>query len=212
MNVETLRKRLPQLRNFCDMGEQPQLDLRIIGGNQLVPRRGDKSGADFTAGFIAHGDVLQVRLARRQAPGGGGGERIRGVDAVGARVDIGWQGVGIGRFQLGQPTPFENAGGKRIALLGQIIQHRGGGRPRPRRGLFCARQPHFAKQDIAKLLGRTKVEFFPGQNVNIRLEPRHVLRELARKPRQDVPVNRNAAPLHPRQHIDELALQRLVNG
>ncbi len=36
MNVEPVGERLPQLRNIGDMGQQTQLDLRIIRRDELV--------------------------------------------------------------------------------------------------------------------------------------------------------------------------------
>ena len=65
------------------MGEQPQLDLRIIGRDQLVARRGDKGAADFAPGLVAHRNVLQIGLGGGQPPRRRRGERIGGVHAPG---------------------------------------------------------------------------------------------------------------------------------
>jgi hypothetical protein len=56
-----------------EVGEQAKFDLRIIGGEQNVARFGDEGGADAAAEFGADGNVLQVGIGGRKAPGGGSG-------------------------------------------------------------------------------------------------------------------------------------------
>ena len=51
----------------------------------------------------------------------------------------------------------------------------------------------------------------PTRSADVVLEARHGLREVAGEARQHVPVDRDAAPLHARQHRDERALERLVD-
>ena len=51
-----------QRRDVGDLGEQPQLDLRIVGRDQLVARRRHEGAADLAAFLGADRDVLQVRL------------------------------------------------------------------------------------------------------------------------------------------------------
>ena len=70
------------------MGEQPQLDLRIIRRDQHMAGRRDKGRANFAAGLIAHRNVLQIGLGRREPSRGRGGERIARVHATGLGVDI----------------------------------------------------------------------------------------------------------------------------
>ena len=62
VNVDVVGKGLFQLWDVGDMREETQLDLRIVGGEQLRPRHGHKSRADFPPRFVAHRDVLQIRL------------------------------------------------------------------------------------------------------------------------------------------------------
>jgi hypothetical protein len=100
VNVEAFAEGFLQRLDIGDFGEQPQLDLRIVGGDELVTVDGDEGTADLAALLGADRNVLQVRLGRGEAPGGGGGERIAGVDAMGLRIDVTRQGVGVGRFEL----------------------------------------------------------------------------------------------------------------
>ena len=70
-------------RNVGDMGEQAQLDLGIVGRDQLAARLGDEGAADLAALLVAHRNVLQIGLGRRQPSGRGRGERVGRVDALG---------------------------------------------------------------------------------------------------------------------------------
>jgi len=69
-------------------------------------------------------------------------------------------GVGIGRFELGQLTPFENLRRHRVQRR-QLFEDRGRRCRRRRSCLSCRRQPEFLEQHIAQLLGRADVEFMP---------------------------------------------------
>ena len=70
-------------RVLGEVREQAQLDLRVVGGEQHVAGRGDEGGADLAAELGADGDVLQVRVGRREAAGGGAGLVESGVEAAG---------------------------------------------------------------------------------------------------------------------------------
>ncbi len=98
-----------------------------------------------------------------------------------------------------------------MALFGQVLQHARRGRPGAGRGLLAPRQAHLAEQDVAELLGRGEVERRADDLLDLGLDPRHPLRELAGQARQHLAVDRDAAPLHPRQRNDQRALQRLVD-
>ncbi len=82
------------------MSKQAQLDLRIIGGKKLRARRGNEGGADLAAEFSAYGNVLQIRIDRRQSPGcRGGGLKC----SVNTRFGISkqWKRIDVSRLQLG---------------------------------------------------------------------------------------------------------------
>jgi len=63
-----------------DMRENPQLDLAVVGRDQQVAGLGDEGFANAAALLGAHRDILQVRVGRGDAPGGGAG------DGVGVRI------------------------------------------------------------------------------------------------------------------------------
>ena len=140
-----------------------------------------------------------------------GGERVAGVDPVGVRIDEGRQRVRIGRLELGHLPPFEDFLRQGVALLGEIVEHRGRGRPGAGLGLLAARQAHLAEQDVAELLGRARIDRLAGKLPDLGLEPHGLLGEIARQPRQHLAVDRNAAPLHAGEHRDQRPLQGLVD-
>src|SRR5690606_39301840 len=82
------------------LGPDAQLDLRIDGGQQPEAGRRDEGLADAPSLGGADRDVLQVRVAGGQTPGGGDRLVITGVDAPGARVDLLRQAVGVGALEL----------------------------------------------------------------------------------------------------------------
>ena len=73
VNVGVGLKGFHQAGVFGDMGEQPQFNLRIVGGDQHMAGRGDKGFSDFAPDFGANRDVLQIGVAGRQPPGAGNG-------------------------------------------------------------------------------------------------------------------------------------------
>ena len=83
VDVEAVAEGLLQRLDVGDLGEQPQLDLRIVGGDELVARRRDEGAADLAAFLGADRDVLQVRLGGREPAGRRRGQRVARVHAVG---------------------------------------------------------------------------------------------------------------------------------
>ena len=90
VDVEPVGEGLPQRRDVGHMGEHAQLDLAVVGGDQLVALVGHEGLADGAALGRAHRDVLQIRLERRQPPRGGGRQRIGGVHAPRLRDGCRW--------------------------------------------------------------------------------------------------------------------------
>ena len=212
VDVDALLERGAQRRHVGDFREQPQLDLRIIRRDQLVAGGCDEGAADLAAVLGTHRDVLKVGFVRRQPPRRGRRQRIGGVDTMGLRMHVVRQRVGIGRAQFRDLPPVENLARQFVALLGQLIQHLRRGRPRAGLGLRAPRQAHLAEQHVAELLRAADVNFLAGDLADLGLDARGGLREIRRQSRQHLAVDRNAAPLHPRQHADQRPLQRLVHS
>ena len=58
---------LPQLRLAGDVGEDPQLDLRVVGGDKPGAGFRDEGRADLAAELGADRDRLEIRVRRREA-------------------------------------------------------------------------------------------------------------------------------------------------
>ena len=86
MDVGAIAERAHERGVARKMRHDPQLDLRIVGGHDTMPRRRDERLADPTPLGRAHRDVLQIRIARREAPGHRGRLAERRVHAPGARI------------------------------------------------------------------------------------------------------------------------------
>ena len=196
-----------------DMGEQAQLDLAVVGRDQLVAgarrrRRGGSCGLPRCGPECSASSARTRRAARsssRPARRRCGRDRVRGLTKLGQRV-------GIGRLELGELAPVENARRQFVALLGQIVEHARRGRPGAGRGLLAAGQAHLAEQDVAELLGRAEIE----RRADERAEspPRSAPCPCANSPDRRERISRSiedAAPFHPRQRHDQRALQRLVD-
>ena len=139
VNVEPFAEGLLQRLDAGDLGEEPQLDLRIVGRHELQARRGDEGAADLAAVLGADRNVLQIGIGRRQPPGRGRGECVVGVDAVRRRIDEAGQRVRVGRFQLRYLPPVEDHLRQHVALLGELFESARAGRPLAGPGLGAAR-------------------------------------------------------------------------
>ena len=70
VNVAVLGERGLQGLVAAEVGEHAELDLRVVGGEQhVVGVAGHEGRADLPAELGADGDVLQVRVARREPAG-----------------------------------------------------------------------------------------------------------------------------------------------
>jgi hypothetical protein len=57
---EAVTERLAQLLDAGDLGKEPQLDLRIIGGDELHAAVGNEGATDLAAVLGTNRDVLQI--------------------------------------------------------------------------------------------------------------------------------------------------------
>ena len=200
VNVQALGEGLLQLRNVRHMGHDAQLDLAVVGADELGALRRDEGGADLAALLGAHRDVLQVGIGRGEAAGGGGGQRVGGVDALRFRIDEVRQRIGIGGAELRELAPVEHAAGELDALRGQILQRVRIGAPGAGRGLAAAGQAHAAEEDVAQLLGRADVEALARELIDLLLDPGGGGGEIVRQAAQELRIDQDAFHLHRGQH------------
>ena len=86
MDVGPARERVLEVLVARHVGEDPQLDLRVVGGEQdQVRLAGHERAADLAPELGADRDVLEVRIGRRQPAGRGDGLVERRVQPTVAR-------------------------------------------------------------------------------------------------------------------------------
>src|SRR6266403_425177 len=100
VDVPALLEGFDERRVAREMGQQSQLDLRVVGREQQRPGRSDEGAANGFAARGAHRDILQVRVGRRQPARGSPGLIEARVDAPGLRVDESRQRIHVGGLEL----------------------------------------------------------------------------------------------------------------
>ena len=83
----------------CDVRQNAQLDLAVIGVDKHPAVLRHEHFANFASKLCAHGNVLEIRLCGRQASGRRDHVLERRVDPAVVR-DLLDKAVGVGRFQL----------------------------------------------------------------------------------------------------------------
>ena len=166
--------------NVGDVREHAQLDLAVVGRDQLRALLGDEGGADLAAFLGADRDVLQVGLGRGEAARRGGAERVAGVDAPRVGVDVGRQRVGVGRAQLGELAPLEHRVDQLARVVGQllvggeIVEQAGARLPLAGLGALAARQLAAGRTATRRAgAGEPRLNLWPTSAVDLLLEPRH---------------------------------------
>ncbi len=212
MDVDPVREGLLQLRDVAYVGQEPQLDLRVVGADQHMARLGDEGLADLAAFLGADRDVLQVGIGRRQPAGRGRGQGVGGVDPVGLRIDRRHQVVGVGALQLRELAPVQQDARQLVALCGQVLQHRRVGGRSARGGGAAGGQAHLPEQQVADLLGRAQVERPAGDAVGLEFELAHPNREVVGEQPKPLRVDLDPGQLHLDQHLGHGAFERLVDG
>ena len=148
MNIEIVAEGFAQLLDLRDLGQETQLDLRIVGGDELMAFDGDEGAPDLAPFFAADRNILQVRLGRREPAGGRGRQCVAGVDAVGRGIDVVRECLGIGRAELRHLPPIENLARQLVALLGQFVEGARARGPGARLGLGPAGQAKLSEENV----------------------------------------------------------------
>ena len=182
VDVGLARERVREVLVARHVGEDPQLDLAVVGGDERrVGRAGDERVPDPPAERRPDRDVLEVRVRRRQPAGRRHGLVEQRVEpAVGA--DQRRQRLDVGGPELGVDPPLEDRLDHRVDAA-QLLEHRRVGRVAGLR-LAALRQPQLDEQDVAQLLGRADRELVADGGVDLGLEARDLGGELAFEGRQ----------------------------
>jgi hypothetical protein len=158
VDVDPVAEGPGQDRVARQVGQDPHLDLRVVGGDQQLARPGHEAAADGASQLGPDRDVLQVGVLRRDAPGRGRDLVERGVQAAGAGVDQRRQRVEVGALELDQLAVVEDQADGRVGV-DEALEHLGVDRL-PGLGLLhpVRGQAELVEQDVAELLGRAEVE------------------------------------------------------
>ena len=197
-------ERVAQVLVAAHVGEDPELDLAVVRGDERrVRRAGDERVADPAAERRPDRDVLEVRFGARQAPG----RRHRLVEQrveplVGA--DQRRQRLDVRRAQLGEDPPLEDGLDDRVHAA-QLLEHARVGRVAGLR-LAALGQAELDEQDLAQLLGAADRELVAHRVEDLALEPRDLGRELDLERAQRVAVERDARGLHAGEDRDQRQL------
>ena len=196
------------------MGEEPQLDLAVIGRDDLVALRRDEGRADLAPGFRADRDVLQVRVGRGEAARRRGRERearcapvrSRGACAAAAcpcrsiSASASWRHSRILR-------------GKLMAGLRPVRRAASRGSPIGPTASSCAPgRPILPNRMSPICFGEPSENFSPAISWISSSSRASVWAKSPESREQDLPVDRDAAHLHAGDHVDQRPLQRLVDG
>ena len=173
MHVDALAEGLEEAGILREMGQDDELDLRIVGRD-----RGDSRAAAMKAILyapsllVANGDVLEVGIPAREAAGRGAGLRVvrmyparpaaglgLGVGRGGVGFREGGQGVDVGALELGEGPVPEYQRGHRVEGR-ELLEHGAVGRI-ARLGLLSRRELALDEQHFLELLGRGDVELVP---------------------------------------------------
>jgi hypothetical protein len=193
----------------AEVREDPQLDLAVVGGEELPSRLARHEGAaDLPPLLRAHGDVLEVRVARAEPSRDRPRLVVARVESTRVRVDELGERVDVGALQLHQRPELEDLRGHRMRrdLLQDALVRRPAGlrlaRPPERHGGVVL-DLQLLEQDLPELPGRADVEGLAGERVDLLLELADPLAEALRDLAEAALVDADAVPLHVAEHRDE---------
>ena len=193
------------------MRQQPQLDLRVVGGEQHKAGLGHEGRADLAPQLSADRNVLQVRVDRRQPACRRSRHVERCMQPLGARIQQRRQRVHVGRLQLRELTIFQHHL-RHIVLGGQTLQHIDRGRDRLALAVLDGLgQVQPVEEHVAQLLGRIDVELEVAPGVNLARLHADVVVQPPRHVGKHVAVELDAGFFHARQHRHQRQINLVVN-
>ena len=105
------------------MGQQTQLDLRVIRNQELESRRCNEGAPDRFPTLRADRDVLQIRVGGGQPPRGRPHLVEAGVDAAGLGVDVGRQRIDVGGLEFRELPVLHQKLRHLVTHRGELLEH-----------------------------------------------------------------------------------------
>src|SRR5438093_5156607 len=161
------------------MREQPQLDLGVVGDKKQMAGRCHEGATDLATALRAYGDVLEIRVGRRQPPRGGTGLIEARVDPARVRPDVSGKRVYIRGLQLRELSVLDQQAWDLVTHRGQLFEHLHI-RRRPRLGSLLYGELQTLEEDGPELRRRVDVELAAGGSIDVELELGQLLVEAAR--------------------------------
>ena len=198
MEVGTRIECRDQVLVLGKMRKQAQLDLRIVRGHEyMVALEGHEAFPDAAPEIGAHGNVLQVGIGRRKAPGRRHRLIESGMEPTVSAAQL-RQGVDIGSLDLGQLAVFQDEPGQHM-LLRKLGQHLGIGRIAAARLLQGLEADHL-EEHMPHLLGGIHVELATSLLIDLRHQTVQIRCGLGADALQAFGIQRRARALHLHQH------------
>ena len=205
VNVCPGQKRLLHGFIACNVGQNAQFDLGIVGVHQRFAGGGHKVAAQAAAQLGADGNVLQIRFSGADASRAGFGLDKGGMDAS-VRPQGFQQALHIGGKQLGIGAVLQNIIHRR-AVGAQAFQRFGVGGIAAGR-FFAGRQAQLVKQGFAQLLGAVQIELVPDLSINVLQNAVQLGAQAIAELADALGVHRKADALHVGQHAGQRQLHR----
>ena len=183
------------------VGEDAELDLGVVGGDEEVLRGGDEGAADLAADIGFDGNVLEVGIGGGEAAGFGDGLVEVGVDAAGFFGGEVGEGVEVGVFELGEGAVFDDEGGDGM-FVGEFFEDHdvGGGAGL---GFFDDGEVEMFEEDFGELFGGVGVEVAAGFGLDAFLEVEEFGFEAEAEGFEEGGVDHDAVVFHVCEDLDE---------
>ena len=124
VHVDAFAERVHERRILAEMREHAKLDLRVIDGEKERSRVRHEALSDPAPQLRADGDVLQVRVTRRQPARRGHGLVEAGVYTSGSRIHELRQRFDVGGAQLLQLSILHHEPRHLVTHLRELLEHR----------------------------------------------------------------------------------------
>ena len=200
MEVCALAECRDQVLVTGEVGEQAQLDLGVVAGQEHGALGHGEGLAHAMAQLRACGDVLQVGVGAREAPRGGHRLVEGGVDAPVAGHER-RQRVEVGGLDLGALAVLEHLGHDRV-VGGEVAEDLGIGGVEAALGALepVGGEPQHVEEHVAQLLGGVDVEVLAGLRVDLLDHRVDLCAELGGLRREHAGVDPQAQALHLGEH------------
>ena len=200
MDIIPLVEGLDQHLFTREVGEDAQLDLGIVGADQLPAFLGQEGLADAPTELGADRNVLEVGVAAGEPASGRDGLVEVRMHPAGFRLDQKRQGFDVGAAQFAEGAVLQQQW--HYGMVGfQFFEHRCIGTPT---GFgfagFLAIQLEGVEKQLSQLFGGSQVELASGSLVGVALELGQALAQFLAQLLQVRDIDADASGFHARQH------------